>query len=128
MGLRAEKANTKQNDIKITTGMIIEQVKKIPNWQSPGPDGVQGYWLEELTALYEHIATQIDNIISNREDIPQWITLDKTAICQKDPSKGNAVDNYRPILGLALMWKLMTGTIAESIYNFLDVNDKLSVE
>ena len=128
MGLRAEKANTKQNDIKITTGMIIEQVKKIPNWQSPGPDGVQGYWLKELTALYEHIAAQIDNIISNREDIPQWITLDKTVICQKDPSKGNAVDNYRPILGLALMWKLMTGTIAESIYNFLDVNDKLSVE
>ena len=26
------------------------------------------------------------------------------------------------------MWKLMTGTIAESIYNFLDVNDKLPVE
>ena len=75
-----------------------------------------GLLAEELTALYEHIATQID-IISNREDIPKWITLDKTVICQKDPSKGNAVDNYRPILGLA-----------ESIYNFLDVNDKLSVE
>ena len=26
------------------------------------------------------------------------------------------------------MWKLMTGTIAERIYNFLNVNDKLSVE
>ena len=26
------------------------------------------------------------------------------------------------------MWKLMTGTIAESIYNFLDINDKLPVE
>ena len=26
------------------------------------------------------------------------------------------------------MWKLMTETIAESIYNFLDVNDKLPVE
>ena len=26
------------------------------------------------------------------------------------------------------MWKLMTGIIAESIYNFLDVNDKLPVE
>ena len=49
-------------------------------------------------------------------------------ICQKDPSKGNAVDNYRPILCLPLMWKLMTGTIAERIYNFLDVNDKLPVD
>ena len=56
------------------------------------------------------------------------MTLCKTVLCQKDPSKGNAVDNYRPISCLPLMWKLMTGTIAESIYNFLDVNDKLPVE
>ena len=68
------------------------------------------------------------NIISNAEDIPQWMTLGKTGLCQKDPSKGNAVDNYRPITCLPLMWKLMTGTIAGSIYNFLDVNDKLPIE
>ena len=48
--------------------------------------------------------------------------------CQEDPNKGNAVDNYRSILYLTLMCKLMTGTITESIYNFLEVNDKLPVE
>ena len=46
----------KQNDINITTEMIKEQVKKIPNWKSPGPNGVQGYWLKKLTASHEHIA------------------------------------------------------------------------
>ena len=56
------------------------------------------------------------------------MTLGKTVLRQKDPSKRNAVDNYRPISCLRLMWKLMTGTIAESIYNFLDINDKLPVE
>ena len=70
----------------------------------------------------------MDNNISNREDIPKWITLGKTVLCQKDPSKENAVDNYRPISCLPLMWKLMKRTIAESIYSFLDVNDKLPVE
>ena len=70
----------------------------------------------------------MDNIISNRENIPKWMTLGKTVLRQKDPSKGNNVDNYRPRSCLPLMWKLMTGTIAESIYNFLDVNDKLPVE
>ena len=70
----------------------------------------------------------MNNIISNAENIPKWMTLGKTVLYQKDPSKGNAVDNYRPISGLPLMWKLMTGTVAESIYNFLDVNDKLPVE
>ena len=56
------------------------------------------------------------------------MTLDKTVLCHKDPSKGNAVGNCRTISCLCLMWKLMTGTIVESICNFLDVNDKLPVE
>ena len=33
--LRAEKDNMKQIDINITTEMIKEQVKKIPNWKIP---------------------------------------------------------------------------------------------
>ena len=56
------------------------------------------------------------------------MTLAKTVLCWKDPGKGNAVDNCRPILCLSLMWKLMTRTIAESFYNFLGMNDKLPVE
>ena len=74
--------------------MIKEQVKKIPNWKSPVPDGVQGYWLKKSTALHECIAKQMGNIISNAEDISIWMTVSKTVLCQKDPSKGNAVDNY----------------------------------
>ena len=65
----------KQNGIRIITEMIKVQVNKIPNRKSPGPDGVQGYWLKKLTTLYERIAKQIDNIISNRVDIPKWMTL-----------------------------------------------------
>ena len=51
--LRAEKDNTKQNDINITIEIIKEQVKKIPNWKRPVPDGVQDYWLKKLTTLGE---------------------------------------------------------------------------
>ena len=118
----------KQNDINITTEIIKEQVKKIPNWKNSGSDGVQGYWLKKLTALYERTSKQMDNIISNTEYIPKWMTAGNTVLCQKDPSKRNVVNNCRPTLCLPLMWKLMTGTIAESIYNFLDLNDKLPVE
>ena len=70
----------------------------------------------------------MDNIISNREDIRKWMTLGKTVLFQKDASKGNAADNYRPISFLSLMWNLITGTIAESIYNSFDLNDKLPIE
>ena len=85
--LRAEKDNMKQNDININTEMIKEQVKKIPSWKSPGPDGVQGYWLKKSRALYERIAKPMDNIINNREDITKWMTLGETVLCQEDPSK-----------------------------------------
>ena len=106
--LRAEKDNMKQTDIEILTEIITKQVKKIQHWKIPGPDGVQGYWLKILTALHECIAKQMDDIISNRENIPEWMALGKTVLYQKDSSKGNAVDNYRLILCLPLMWKLMT--------------------
>ena len=86
--LRAEKDNMKQNDMNITTEMLKEQVKKISNWK-PGPDGVQGHWLKKLTALHERIAKQMDNIISNREDIPKRMRLGETVLCQKDLSKAN---------------------------------------
>ena len=56
------------------------------------------------------------------------MTLGKMVVCQKDPSKGNVADKHRPISCLTLIRKLMTGTIAESIYNFLDANDNLTVE
>ena len=102
MDLRVKKDNLKQNGINITTEMIKEQTKKIPNWKSPGPDGVQGYWLKKLITLHEHIAKQTDNIISNR-GILKWMTLGKTVLYQKDYSKGNAVDSYRPISCLSLM-------------------------
>ena len=34
------------------------------------------------------------DIISSKEVIPKWMALGKTILCQKDPSKGNAADNY----------------------------------
>ena len=37
-------------------------------------------------------------------EIPGWKTYVKTVLCLKDPEKGNAVDNYRPITCLPLMF------------------------
>ena len=42
------------------------------------------------------------------------------SVTNKDPQKGNTADNYRPITCVSLMWKLLTGVIAEEIYNYLE--------
>ena len=41
---------------------------------------------------------------------------------QKHKENGKAASNYRPITSLPLVWKLLTGVIAEEIYESLDTN------
>ena len=94
--------------------------KKIPNWKSPGKDGVQGYWIKNLTNMHDRIADQLNKILMGTDTLPTWLTHGRTVLCQKDPRKGNAVENYRPITCLPLMWKLMTGIIADQMYDYLE--------
>ena len=86
--------------------MIKMRFKKIPNWKAPRKDGVQGYWLINLTSLHPHIAVQLDNNIDGETPLPDWMTFGKTVLCQKDPAKGSIVYNYRPISCLPLMWNI----------------------
>ena len=47
-----------------------------------------------MPALDERIATQMDDMINNGIDIPKYMTTEKMIPCQKEPVKGNGVDNY----------------------------------
>ena len=47
---------------------------------------------------------------------------------QKGKEKGKAASHYRPITCLSLVWKLLTGAIAEEINGFLDTNFLLPQE
>ena len=64
--------------------------------------------MKKLRALHERIAEQLNNILNREEE------------CLKDHSTGNAVDNFRPISCLPIMWKLMTGVIAVVTYKHLE--------
>ena len=48
------------------------------------------------------------------------MTTGRTALVQKDKSKGYVASNYRPITCLPIMWKLLTGIISERLYNYLE--------
>ena len=53
---------------------------------------------------------------------------ERTVLIQKDPAKGAVSSNYRPITCLRLMWKLLTGIIADKIYDHLLMNSILPYE
>ena len=44
------------------------------------------------------------------------MTKEKTTLIQKDPNKGTAPNNYRPIIYQPIMWKILTVQIREEIY------------
>ena len=79
----------------------------MPNWKSPGPDLVQG----------------LDSGF-----VPSWLTRERTSLLQKDKNKGNVANNYRTITCLSLMWKLLTGVIADQTYAHLDQEKLLPEE
>ena len=65
----------------------------------------------------------MDYMINNGTDIPKWMATGTTILCQKDPRKGNAMYNYRPISYLPLMWKPLTEIIANSVYECLEMHN-----
>ena len=120
INLKEQNDYRKQEHLVITREIVFKQSRKIPNWKAPGRDGVQGFWIKKLTNLHERIANQLNGLLNGREQLPEWLTYGRTVLCQKDRAKGNAVDNFRPISCLPLMWKLLTGIISEHLYCFLE--------
>ena len=86
----------------------------MPNWKSPGPDLVHGFWLKNFSSLHERVRLQLKECLDS-EFLPSWLTRGRTSMLQKDKSKGNVASNYRPNL------------IADQIYVHLD-HEKLLLE
>ena len=57
-----------------------------------------------------------------------WMTHGCTVLCQKEPRKGNALENYHPITYLPLIRKLLTGVIAEEMYDYFEQEQLLPEE
>ena len=117
--LRSEVNLKKQEKIDITTGRLKKIFGRMPNWKSPGPDLVQGFWLKSFSSLHERVRLQLKECLDSGF-VPSWLTRGRTSLLQKDKSKGNVASNYRPITSSPLMWKLLTGVIAAQIYLYID--------
>ena len=107
--------------------ILRRQANKLSNWKSPGPDGVQGYWIKNLKSLHERLAALFNDCLRTG-NTPSWLTRGRTVLIMKDIAKGKEVTNYRPITCLSLTWKLLTSIFSEAIYSHLDTNELLPDE
>ena len=80
-----------------------------------------------MKALHPHYANTFNNLISNQEEPPAWLTQGTTSLLPKseDTQKAN---KYRPICCLNTTYKLLTGIIADSIYAHLEKGEFLENE
>ena len=101
--------------VEIHIELLKKTLKKISNWKKPGHDGIHGFWLKKFTSIHDRLALEMNRRLQDAQ-VPDWMTKGKTTLIQKDPSKGNAPYNYRPITCLPMMWKILTAQIREEIY------------
>ena len=57
--LQSEVNVKEQEKIDITTGSLKKILRSIPNWKSPGPDLVHGFWLKNFSSLHERVRLQL---------------------------------------------------------------------
>ena len=118
--IRNDIRKNQQSEEEITSEMMTIHCRKTPSLKASGRDGVQGFWLKKLRVLHGRIAEQLNNILNGEERLPEWLTFGRTILCLNEPSEGNAVCNFIPIPCLLLMSRLMTGVIAEAMYEHLE--------
>ena len=85
------------------------------------------FWVKHFSSLHERVRLQLKECLDSGF-LPTWLTKGRTSLLQKDKSKGNVASNYRPINCLPLLWKLLTGVIADQIYAHLDQEKLLPEE
>ena len=82
----------------------------------------KGFWLKNFRSMHGRMLIQLNECL-NKGNVPNWMTKGRTVLIMKDKDEGNVASNYRP-----LMWKLLTGIIAEEMYNFLEREELLPEE
>ena len=60
----------------------------MPNWKSPGPNLVQGFWLKSFNSLHQRVRLQLKECL-DRGFVSSWLTRGRTPLLQKDKSKAN---------------------------------------
>ena len=101
--------------MEIHVDLLKTTLKRISNWKAPGHDGIHGFRFKKFTSILGRLALEMNRCLQGAQ-VPEWMTKRKDNINPKGPSKGTAPNNYRPIICLPMMWKILTGQIKEKIY------------
>ena len=102
-------------EMEIHVDLLNTTLKRISNWKAPGHDGIQDFWFKKFTSIHGKLALEMNRCLQDVQ-VLEWVTKGRTTLIQKEPSKRTASNNYRPIICLPMIWKILTAQIREQIY------------
>ena len=109
------------NEPNIDIEMFTLCLKRLRNWASPGPDGIQGFWIKKFPALYDVLLHHYNVMLRNGLLIPEWFPKGRTMLIPKS-SDTSVPKNFRPITCLNILYKLWTACLTELLAKHIQVN------
>ena len=101
-----------------------EIVRFLPNWRSPGPDGVYNFFVKRLFSVHEALYTAIKDICMGAAPIPSELLHGTTHLIPKgEPRDGS---EFRPITCLSHIYKLITRCITKVLTLQVEKNHLLT--
>ena len=80
----------------ITTGEIINILKRPHKWKSPGIDIITKFWLHHLSLTHQLMTKLTSGIIKGTENIPDWL-IEGVSYLQPKTKETTKTKKYRPI-------------------------------
>jgi hypothetical protein len=77
--------------IQITA--IASFLSKACNWEPPGSDQIQNYWLEAFPAAHRHITENFSVVLEEPQKVPDWLTT-RVAYLLSKSGDSKEVINY----------------------------------
>ena len=72
--------------VKIHVDSPRATLKQIPNWETPGYDGIYRFWFKKFSSIHDRLAIKMNRYLEEAV-IPEWMTKRKTTLIQNDPDK-----------------------------------------
>ena len=101
---------------KNTHRFTQNNTKNISNLKTPGYDGIHGFWFKKFTSTHDRQTLEMKRC-QYEAHVPEKMTKGKTILIQNDTLKEIALNKYRPITCLTMLWKILTAQIREEIYD-----------
>ncbi|XP_030760815.1 uncharacterized protein LOC115885926 [Sitophilus oryzae] len=124
---REKHQNVRMEDTIITLRDVESAIKKLPNWRSPGHDGIHNFWLKKFSATYNHLAREFTETLIDPNKMPVFLTEGITHLLPKTKNPDNP-SQYRPITCLPSIYRIFSSCISSKIYTYLVTNNILHEE